>query len=128
MKTYARGVWNYLGIGSVQQEAKTISLPKGESLTIELYTTDDAGISHDLRDATFEFRLVNPLMPRNVIYRSNGNDSTDAQLRLGHATIPVTLPGSVEPGTYHWDIWMTIGSSTVQLVPLSAFLLLDSSR
>lgn len=128
MKAYLRGVWTYLGIGSVQQEAKTLSLPRGESLTLELYTTDDAGIVHDLRDATFEFRLVNPLMPRNVIYRASATGSTTDQLRLGHATLQITLPGSVDVGTYHWDLWMALGGANYQLVPLSAFLLLNSSR
>lgn len=128
MKTYVRGVWNNLGIGTVQQEGKTISLPRGETCTLELYVTDDAGIVRDLQLATFEFRLVNPLMPRNVIYRVTATGSTADQLRLGHATFQIVLPGSVDAGTYHWDLWMTLASANRQLVPLSAFLVLNSSR
>lgn len=128
MKTYVRGVWNNLGVGTVQQEGKTISLPKGEACTLELYVTDDAGIVRDLQLATFEFRLTNPLMPRNTIYRVGATGSTADQLRLGHATLQIVLPGSVDPGTYHWDLWMTLSSANSQLVPLSAFLVLPSSR
>jgi len=128
MKVYAKGVWNKLGIGTVQQEGKTISLPRGESCTLELYTTDDAGIVPDLQLATFEFRLINPLMPRNVLYRVSATGSTADQLRNGHATFQIALPGSVDAGTYHWDLWMTLASANRQLVPLSAFLVLNSSR
>jgi len=96
MKVYAKGVWNKLGVGTVQQEGKTISLPRGESCTLELYTTDDAGIVPDLQLATFEFRLINPLMPRNVIYRVSATGSTADQLRNGHATFQIALPGSVD--------------------------------
>jgi len=129
MKIYARGVWVCLGVGTVGQEAKIIALPKGEPLTIELYVTDDAGVVRSLEDATVEFRLVNPLMPRQVLYRTNANDSSSGQLSLGHATLNVNLPASIDAGTYHWEVWMTLGlSSHYRIVPLSAFLLLNSSR
>ena len=101
--------------------ANTISVPKGENLTLEVQVLNSDGFEVDLTGKSVAFRLADfNLAP---IYNVSGSDGS----RTGRIVLSVNLPAYLPSGTYSWDLWMSVGSAKYQIKPMGAFKLLNST-
>lgn len=113
-------VWQQDRYGTDQPQGYSVEVPKGERLNLVVAVKSNNGTIPDLRTGTVAMRLVD--FNLSPIYNTSavGNIS-------GVAELTVSLPASVQSGTYSWDLWLTIDSVRYQLMPLSSFRVVDTT-
>lgn len=121
MYKYVVAVWNNSGDRDEVTTANTITIPKGENLSLEVQVLDSDGIEVNLTGLTVTFRLADfNLAPIYNVSASNGT-------RTGKITLDIVPPAYLPSGTYSWDLWMVDGSTRYQIKPLGAFKIDDST-
>lgn len=124
MKKLISAVSETTGVGSLSKLEQTVTVPHGESVTLGVTLKRDDGTSVDLTSGTIVFRLLNPV-GGGVMYTVS--TSSGVKDKLGYRE--VTASPNLATGSYAWDVWYTpSGGSQVQVVPLSLWLITQSSR
>ncbi len=113
-------IWRNSQYETSTPQGYTVAVPKGERLNLVVAVKSNDGTTPDLRTGTVALRLVD--FNLSPIYNVSAAGSIS-----GVAELTVNLPASVQAGTYSWDLWLTIDSVRYQLMPLSAFRLVDTT-
>ena len=113
-------VWQNSQYGTDVPRGYTVELPKGERLDLIVSVKNSDGTIPDLRTGTVSCRLV--VYDLSPVYSTSAPGTT-----TGTAELAITLPASLRSGTYSWDLWLTIGGVRYQLMPLSAFRVVDTT-
>jgi len=111
-------------IGKVER-GRTITIPKGEHISLTAYVLDENNAVCDLSGCTVRMRIMQDNALRTTITLTR----TAQQALLGIATAEVNLGSSLEPGTYWYDVWLTDADSNLsRIYPACAFVVLQSSN
>lgn len=113
-------VWQRDRYGTDRPQGYSVEVPKGERLNLVVAVKSNDGSIPDLRTGTVAMRLVD--FNLSPIYNTSASGGIS-----GVAELTVSLPASVQSGTYSWDLWLTIGSARYQLMPLSSFRIVDTT-
>lgn len=111
------------GTRLVAAQPHAIEVPHGEGVTLSGQVYRDDLTIPDLTGLTITFRIVTPTSGSKLYEATSTNGD-----RHGRFTLTATPPTSIQPGTYHWDLWLSLGGAPYQIMPLSAWNVHLSSR
>ena len=111
------------GAGLISPVPRTIQVPHGESVALVGKVHRDDLTFPNLSGATITFRLVTYASGAKLYETTSTNGSRD-----GDFTLTVALPTSIQPGTYAWDLWLSLDGALRSIHPLSAWKSLLSTR
>lgn len=109
-------------ISVVSRHNSTLSIAYNLTVPVRLEVQYEDGRKVDLRGSSTSLSIREPSrggMRQVVLAMSEGQDAADGVL-----TGTLTLPASLYPGEYHYEVAGTVSGYLVYFVPLSSFLIL----
>lgn len=103
---------------------KTIELPHGELLKIDVSVTDENGAIYDLTGCVVTLRVMDEM---NALVKEATFTSTTQQQKLGIATVSANL-SHITPSSYWYEVWLLDSGENNRIFPASSLVVLDSAR
>lgn len=125
MRTYISGVWVKTGLGFAKPTMQTLVIPHGEPASVLVDVVLDDLTKPDLSAGTLTFRIVETSSGM-VLWKTTASPD-----RYGRGELTVNPPAAtMTPGTYAWDLWLSIpGTPAIltQVCPQAALVFSQSS-